>query len=204
MVRKEIKQQAKDLIKNGKWFLLFVVILILSAVSSLTAGILMPVALYGLHLAIVAMFAGAADLDFNHFGTPFKDINHTLKVVAVYFLTMLIVMLGTMLFVIPGIIFYMMYVQAYRIMIEKPEIGIMDALRESKEMMKGYKMDYFVFLLSFIGHYLLMMITFGLWGLYAMPFFVVADTNYYLHLKKVRNEEKVVAEAAPVEAEVFE
>lgn len=40
MVRKEIKQQAKDLIKNGKWFLLFVVLLIVSAVSSLTAGIL--------------------------------------------------------------------------------------------------------------------------------------------------------------------
>ncbi|MGB4126672.1 MAG: hypothetical protein WBK92_00670 [Bacilli bacterium] len=58
MVRKEIKQQAKDLIKNGKWFLLFVVLLIVSAVSSLTAGILMPVALFGLHLAIVGMFAG--------------------------------------------------------------------------------------------------------------------------------------------------
>jgi hypothetical protein len=37
-----------------------------------------------------------------------------------------------------------------------------------------------------------------------MPYFVVADTNYYLHLKQVRNEAKVVAEAAPVEAEVVE
>jgi len=114
------------------------------------------------------------------------------------------VMVGTMLFIIPGIIFYMMYVQAYRIMIEKPEIGIMDALRESKEMMNGYKMDYFVFQLSFIGHFLLIMITFGLWVIYLMPYFVVADTNYYLHLKQVRNEAKVVAEAAPVEAEVVE
>ncbi|HOA11345.1 MAG: hypothetical protein BWX57_00624 [Tenericutes bacterium ADurb.Bin024] len=203
MVRKEIKQQAKDLIKNGKWFLLFVVLLIVSAVSSLTAGILMPVALFGLHLAIVGMFAGQ-EFDFNHFGTPFNDFNHALKVIAVYFLTMLIVMVGTMLFIIPGIIFYMMYVQAYRIMIEKPEIGIMDALRESKEMMNGYKMDYFVFQLSFIGHFLLIMITFGLWVIYLMPYFVVADTNYYLHLKQVRNEAKVVAEAAPVEAEVVE
>lgn len=35
MIRKEIKQQAKDVLKGGKWIMLFVVLLIVGAVSIL-------------------------------------------------------------------------------------------------------------------------------------------------------------------------
>lgn len=200
MIRKEIKQQAKDVLKGGKWIMLFVVLLIVGAVSSLTGGLLAPLGMYALFLIVREMLEGK-EMDFNHLATPFKDLNHAIKVIVVGLLTGLIVSIGMMLFFIPGIIFMCMYVQAVRIMVEKPELSIMEALKESKEMMSGYKMDYFVFMLSFIGHYLLTAITFGIWGLYFGPLFVVADTNYYLHLKKIRTEAAAVKE---VKAEVVE
>ena len=44
-----------------------------------------------------------------------------------------------------------------------------DSLTKSREMMKGYKMDYFVFVLSFFGWYLLMIPTLGLISITFIP-----------------------------------
>ncbi|OQA78391.1 MAG: hypothetical protein BWY30_00700 [Tenericutes bacterium ADurb.Bin239] len=109
MIRKEIKQQAKDVLKGGKWIMLFVVLLIVGAVSSLTGGLLAPLGMYALFLIVREMLEGK-EMDFNHLATPFKDLNHAIKVIVVGLLTGLIVSIGMMLFLIPGIIFMCMYV----------------------------------------------------------------------------------------------
>ena len=67
---------------------------------------------------------------------------------------------------------------------------ILDALKESKELMMGHKGELFVFHLSFIGHAFLIIITFGLYALYFMPYFATADTNYYLHLTRQKRIEE--------------
>ena len=77
----------------------------------------------------------------------------------------------------------MMLSQASFIMMDNPEIGVFDALKRSKAMMKGYKMDLFVFYLSYIGHMLLTIITFGIYSIYFTPLLTVATINYYKHLK---------------------
>jgi uncharacterized membrane protein len=65
----------------------------------------------------------------------------------------------------------------------------MEYLSKSRELMKGYKWDYFVFNLSFIGWILLSIITFGILFVYVIPYISIADTIYYDELKKIKDKE---------------
>ena len=59
-------------------------------------------------------------------------------------------------------------------------------LRKSQEMMNGYKFDYFIFQLSFIGWQILCAITFGIAYIYVIPYFTFANIVYYEKLKELR------------------
>lgn len=53
-------------------------------------------------------------------------------------------------------------------------------------MMYGYKLDYFIFQLSFIGWQILGAITFGIAYIYVIPYFTFANIVYYEKLKELR------------------
>lgn len=180
MNRKQIKEEARFSLK-GQWFMFFVFLLIFSLVSD-TIFLLAPLGLYATFLIASDVLEGR-ELDINRVGVIFRDLNHALKVIAVNLLVGLIVLGGTLLFIVPGLIWAYMYCQATFIMIENPEMNITDALRASKKMMKGYKFDRFVFGLSFFWHYVLLFLTFGIYGIYFGPYVNVASINYYRHLK---------------------
>ena len=65
------------------------------------------------------------------------------------------VFLWSLLFVIPGIIATYRYRMAKFILLDNPDMGVMDCIRASKQMMKGHKWECFVLELSFIGWQLL-------------------------------------------------
>lgn len=192
MDRTLIKNEVKAALK-GKWIYLFVILAVMGAVSSVLAGLLFPVLMFGFYVISLDVLNGQ-EIDVNKFIEPFKDLNQALKLIAVSLLVGLLVGIGFALFVIPGIILMMMWSQASFIMMENPELGVLDAMKKSSEMMKGYKMDLFMFHLSYIGHYLLVMITFGLWLIYFMPLIEVAKVNYYKHLKVARAHDVVEVE----------
>ena len=56
----------------------------------------------------------------------------------------------------------------------------------SKKMMDGYKMDYFMFELSFIGWILLCLVTFGIACIWVVPYIETANVMYYEELKKIK------------------
>ena len=95
----------------------------------------------------------------------------------------IIAALWTIVFIIPGIIASIAYSQALLIALDNPDIGIIDAISKSKEMMKGYKMEYFILNLSFIGWIILGIFTFGIGYLWLMPYITVTQCNFYNHLK---------------------
>ena len=99
-------------------------------------------------------------------------------------LTSIIIGLCTALFVVPGIIMALAYAFTTLLVIDTDVSGS-DSLKASREMMKGYKWNYFVFGLSFIGWALLIPFTFGLILIWLYPYMVVANTLYYEELKKV-------------------
>jgi uncharacterized membrane protein len=123
--------------------------------------------------------------------------------VAAFLLFSVIIGAGMFFFIVPGIIFCLMFGMTFNLMADDPELDVLDALRKSRDLMNGHKKEYFLFVLSFIGHFLLTAITFGLYGIYFLPYFQAANVNYYVHLTK-QNFVKEESEPEPpvIEAEL--
>lgn len=96
--------------------------------------------------------------------------------------------------IIGGIISRYSYMMVPYIVAENPDIKPMEAIRLSKNMMKGYKFKAFLFDLSFIGWSILQIITFGLVGiLYANPYYKASETEIYIKIREeyiLANKEK--------------
>ena len=99
-------------------------------------------------------------------------------------LTLVFTFLWSLLFFIPGIIKTYSYSMSSYIMAENPNIGALEAITKSKEMMKGHKFDFFILDLSFIFWYLLILITCGFASIYVAPYVNATRTNFYLKLKE--------------------
>lgn len=101
------------------------------------------------------------------------------------FLKGLLIALGCILFIIPGFIVSLQYRLLPYILAENPDMKAKDALRMSKEMMKGHKWEAFVLDLSFIGWYFLGGLTLGiLMVLYVNPYVSATDAEYYKKIKE--------------------
>ena len=93
--------------------------------------------------------------------------------------------LWTLLLIIPGIIAAYSYQMTLYILLDNPDMNVMDAIKESKRMMKGHKMDYFVLQLSFIGWIILGIFTLGILYLWLVPYMNVTMCNFYNNLKEL-------------------
>ena len=78
-----------------------------------------------------------------------------IKVLMVFIITTVLQALWSMLFVLPGIAAYYRYRQSYYILLDAPEKGVIQCIRESKQLMSGNKLDLFLVDLSFAGWFLL-------------------------------------------------
>ena len=107
-----------------------------------------------------------------------------LKTVGAMVLVNVFVALWSLLLVIPGIIKIFEYYMVGYILADDPDMGVMDALRKSKEMMRGHKWNTFVLNLSFLGWKLLGAITFGIVDIfYVNPYIQATEAELYLTLK---------------------
>lgn len=182
---RQIKNEAKGALVGNRFMMLLVFIVydvILAALGGTGIGFLVaPVFMAGYFL-VNKILLKEKRVEFESLFNYFKDLDHAIKLLGVYLLYIVIVTAGTILLIIPGIIFAFQYSQAPYIMAEDPNIGVWDAMKKSKELMVGHKFELFVFYLSFIGHFILGAITFGIWLLYIIPYFQASQVNYYLHL----------------------
>ena len=112
----------------------------------------------------------------------FKYYHDFVKVMGVTFLMGLIVMLGYICFIIPGIILTLSYSLVPIILIKKPELGIVETLKYSREKMQGHKLDTFVLGLSFIGWAILGTLTFGILYIWLYPYMQLTFTKFYLNI----------------------
>ena len=120
----------------------------------------------------------------------FKDILDCMKekwlnILLSEILVGILVFLASLLFVIPGIILTFAYSMVTYLVIDT-NLSATDSMKKSREMMKGYKMDYFVFCLSFIGWGLLVPFTLGLLLIWLAPYMEVAEAIYYDKLKELK------------------
>ncbi|MGF6375599.1 putative membrane protein [Clostridiales Family XIII bacterium PM5-7] len=106
---------------------------------------------------------GALTLGLCHFFLAFfrkKEINHGflfngfeyyLKSLGLFLVVTVFTILWSLLFLIPGIIAMLRYSQAFYILADHPEKGIMECFNESKQLMAGNKGKLFALSFSFIG-----------------------------------------------------
>ena len=69
------------------------------------------------------------------------------------------------------------------ILAENPGKPALECIDESKKMMDGHKMDLFIFQLSFIGWWLLCIVTLGIATIWVGPYMAVSMVNFYNEIK---------------------
>lgn len=99
------------------------------------------------------------------------------------FLMGLFIFLWTLLFIIPGLVKAFAYAMTPFILVDKPEIGVNEAIDLSQKMMKGHKFELFYFSMSFFGWILLSCLTLGIGLLWLMPYMCTAMAAWYEDLK---------------------
>lgn len=117
------------------------------------------------------------------FNDLFSGFNIYLKTLELWILMGLCIGIAAIFFIVPGIIVALMFSQAFFLLCEHNERSITECLKESSEMMKGHKGELFVLGLSFIGWWILAVITFGIGALWVYPYQEVTLANYYMGLK---------------------
>ncbi|MBO1580567.1 DUF975 family protein [Bacillus sp. XF8] len=124
--------------------------------------------------------------------------NNLFRSIKLGILQAILIFLWSLLFIIPGIIKFFSYSMAFYILLENPEYTASEAIKKSKEMMKGHKLDLFILWLSFIGWFILGsflgMFTLNLPYLWISPYYNTTVSHFYLNLVNRNNtvEEKTV------------
>lgn len=205
--RSELKGNAKKALqgRGGEMALAILVFFALIIAMSLVAWI--PIIgwiasmliLPALSLGLVMMMLKVARYQNTNLSDIFSGFNYILKAFGVAFMVGLFTWLWSLLLIVPGIIAACRYSMAFFILADNPEIGVMDAINQSKEMTKGYKWSYFVLCLSFIGWAILANFTFGILYLWLAPYMYVTNCFFYMKIKGEENIAIVEPISEPVE-----
>ncbi|OQR55267.1 DUF975 family protein [Bacillus sp. CDB3] len=204
----QLKREALDALK-GKWGLAVGAALLLGiligAVELLTTGVFSifwgwKEASDSLTVSIIAMLiigpltTGAYYLVLNVIRGNNASIGHLfrwfnagskfMKSFLTYLLMNVYLILWTLLLIIPGIIKSFSYSMTYFILNDHPEYTANQAITESRRMMNGHKMDYFLLCLSFLGWFILSIITIGIGFLWSIPYFYTTSAAFYEEISK--------------------
>lgn len=194
MNRKQIKEWSKNKAKgNGfnVWKPIFVMLLIIFVTGNIidvfegTAfeniiGLVIELALLPLSVGVVYyMINLVKDKEFNlkDMIEPYKDF---IRVVLTMTLSILLVLVGLLIFVIPGIIVALGITLVPYLLATRKDLKPIEVIQLSMKMMKGHKWEYFVFQLSFLGWMILSTLTFGILYIWVLPYISIANTKYIL------------------------
>ena len=202
MDRKKLKADAKKKME-GNWKS-WIYILLICLGLSLAAGIIcVPInshlsenfkqvpssicttigeCLFG--FGILSFFLKIAKGEKVEYNEMFSKIKMALKYFLMSLCVSIVVGIGFILLIVPGVILALGFSQVPYIILEDPNIGIIDAMKKSWEMMKGHKGEYFTLVLSFIGWAIICAIPCALGYIWLAPYYSITISNYYLELKK--------------------
>lgn len=189
----ELVHEAREDLR-GKWSevvmisLIYVVIMIIAnalSAFSVFINLLATVAIAPLYIGFSRYFfdikAGIVG-DYNVLFRWFKE--GYLRIVLVYFMLLVYVLLWMCLLIVPGIIKIFAYSQTFFIMATDDAITPSAAIRKSENMMRGYKMKYFLLNLRFIGWSLLAVLTFCIGFIWLLPYMTTAMAGFYNDVKE--------------------
>ena len=177
---------------TGKWplaigtFLIFLLVSMGAAlipVAGQVIGFLIagPLAVGGAFFALNIVREQAAKTDDLFFGFN----NNLGNSILAYLLVFVFAFIGFILLIIPGVIVALALSQTWFILAENPSMDSYEAIIKSKNMMKGYKWQYFKIGLRLFGLGLLCLLTLGIGFLWLLPYQYVVYAKFYEQLKAV-------------------
>lgn len=115
----------------------------------------------------------------------FSGFDDFLRSFLAFLLMMIFIFLWMLLLYIPGIIMAFAYSMTFNILADPDykDLSAYEAIRRSREMMRGYKWKLFGLYLRFFGWGLLCVLTFGILSFWIQPYMQLADINFYEDVK---------------------
>jgi uncharacterized membrane protein len=185
----ELMRAAKASLRGGSWGKAALVTFLMSIIIGAS----------GFTYAGPLIIAGPMSLGFVLFLKELKFGNKSVKIEKMFdgfndfgraflanLLLTIFVFLWSLLLFIPGIIMGIAYSMTYFILAEDKEISAMDAIRLSRDMMRGYKWKYFCLMLRFIGWWLLTILTLGVLSFWVQPYVMMTALHFYEDIKADR------------------
>jgi len=166
----QLMKQAADAL-SGRWTLAICTFFVYSLIAASSSGLerIAPQNLYYAWMAVVYIcLAGPLFLGVTTFSlaiarkeeakfcmlfSGFKQ--NYWKSVGLYIVMILLTFLGLLFFIIPGFIVIAMIWQSFFILRDNPQIGVWQAIKQSRKMMIGFKAKYIGLVLMFAGLILL-------------------------------------------------
>lgn len=189
--RAKLKEEAKKIYKNNMWNI-WKALLIVMGIS--LAGTLLSSSL-GVLSYLVTLFIAPLTVGEYYYlinlvsGKEFKIDQlfefykkNMWQIILATVLVGVFTALWCFLLIVPGIVAAISYSMVTYLYAEGSNDEATEAIKKSKLMMNGYKMDYFVLQLSFIGWFILCGLTFGILYIWILPYYMVTNI---LFLKKI-------------------
>lgn len=181
----ELRSSAKDEL-SGRWGLPIGLCFVIGIASSIASSIWIVSLLIGgaLELGLSIFFLKWIRNEDPAFEDGFNGFNNFGNSIGLYLLQILFILLWSLLFLIPGIVKAYSYSQSFFILADQPDMGPIEAITQSRQMMDGAKGKLFALHLHFFLLGILCLFTLGIGFLWLVPFMRTASAEFYEDLKK--------------------
>jgi len=200
MENNQIMKEAQESLK-GKWGMSIAVCLIAGVITimiTILGGYLInedwggnllslfvtPPIGVGLALFFLNIHSGNK-LEIRTIFNPFKEV--WLNSVLAYFMMIVIIIIGSILFIIPGIIASLMFSQVFYIIAEDNKIDPYNALVKSKKMMDGNKWKLFKIILRILLLAIVCILTLGIGFIWLAPYQNAVYAKFYNVIKESKD-----------------
>mgnify|MGYP003366593544 CR=1 FL=1 len=208
MNRVEIKEWSKEKIKGNLWNIL-VGLLIMMAVSFVFSfglgfiqaifgndsfitsivSIVVEVLLIPLGIGLYSYLVEFINNDNFDKNLLFEPYERTVNVIGASLLVSLLVMVGCICFIIPGIYLAFSYAMVPYLLATRKDLTVTETLELSRKMMNGHKFDYFVLSISFVGWAILVPFTLGILLIWLYPYMMTATTKFFMDIDQKYTED---------------
>jgi len=134
-------------------------------------------------VGLAAFFICVLD-DRARFSQMFNGFAHFGRSVASYFMYNLFILLWMLLLIIPGIIKSYSYAMTFYILADDSDVGPIQAITRSRELMDGNKWKYFRLQWRFFGWMLLCLLTLGIGFIWLGPYMNTSRAAFYQDVKE--------------------
>ncbi len=185
MSNSEIKLEAKQKISGKRWPYIVGMLISVAAVAlsfAYIGGIITLIITGPLSLGLTGVSLMVMRNKTPEINDVFKGFNNFKNAFVAYVLQAIYLFLWGLL-IIPAFIKPFSYALTYHILYDNPEMSANDAITKSREMMNGHKWELFCLMFSFIGWYLLSILTLGILMFWVEPYLNAAIARFYQNLK---------------------